>query len=92
VSNVAATPNRGASPANPISSDCFAAIPARRSISAGRCAEHILALPALRRRALIGTIFAGHVVELHLLQDNIFDQAKFRKRCAFDRSDRITTR
>jgi hypothetical protein len=53
---------------------------------------HILALPALRRRALIGTIFAGHVVELHLLQDNIFDQAKFRKRCAFDRSDRITTR
>jgi hypothetical protein len=49
---------------------------------------HTLALPALRRRALIGTILAGHVVELHLLQDNIFDQAKFRKRCAFDLSDR----
>jgi hypothetical protein len=44
------------------------------------------ALAALRRRALIGTIFAGHVVELHLLQDNIFDQAKFRVRWAFDPS------
>jgi hypothetical protein len=43
-------------------------------------------LPALRRRALIGTIFAGHVVWLHLLQDNIFPPATFRKRCAFDLS------
>jgi hypothetical protein len=47
---------------------------------------HTLALPALRRRALIATIFAGHVVWLHLLQDNIFDPAKFRKRCEFDAS------
>jgi hypothetical protein len=45
-----------------------------------------LALAALRRRALIRTIFAGHVVEFHLLQDNIFDPAKFRKRWAFDPS------
>jgi hypothetical protein len=53
---------------------------------------HTLALPALLRRALIGTIFAGHVVELHLLQDDIFDQAKFRARWAFGPSDpRLTT-
>jgi hypothetical protein len=48
-----------------------------------------LALSGLRRGALIGTIFAGHVVELHLLQYNIFDRAKFRARSDFDRSERI---
>jgi hypothetical protein len=35
-------------------------------------------LAALRRRGGIRSIFAGHIVLLHLLQDNIFEAAKFR--------------
>jgi hypothetical protein len=33
---------------------------------------------AFRRRALIAVMVAGHVIMLHLLQDNIFDAAQFR--------------